>query len=114
MIVESRDDLYLPVPAHWQVEIPVATVIPNLPLILGSFPAAQLTPAPVDPAAGAPGTGLIQTNGTVQSARSMGDLLRTHYLDAAGARGGPTPQGAPNGFRIISFATHGGAPIWFH
>ncbi len=78
------------------------------------MPVARLAAAPLDPADGAAAVGLIQSTGNGEDARYIGDLLRTHYQDAAGARGGPTPQGAPNGFRIISFTTAAGGPIRFH
>ena len=100
----------------YTIVIPVAaaTPIPNLHLITQDLPAARVAAAPLDPADGAAALDLIESTGTVEDARFMGDLLRTHYLDAAGRRGGPTPQGAPARFRIISFTTHAGGPIRFH
>ena len=83
-------------------------------MITQDLPEARLAAAPVDPADGAAAFGLMESTGTVEDARFIGDLLRTHYLDAAGRRGGPTPQGALDRFRIISFTTHGGGPIRFH
>lgn len=89
----------------------MGAVIPNLDLITGDMPAARLAAPPLDPADGSAAVGLIESTGTAESARYIGDLLRTHYYQgAAGARGGTTPQDPTNGFMIVSFTTHGGGP----
>ena len=99
------------------IALPVASAAPpQFNQVVASMPAGRVAPNQLDPSDGGVLPGLITLTGATADARWVGDLVRSHYLNPAGAGGGvaPLPVGAPINVRIVSFATSAAGAIFYH